>query len=148
MGSGDYQLALSVVFVFMRENTAELVPATPNPKSKHSCWDTHMTSFPQSRMDGRNVPGNRSTVCLGQDSCSEPIRTSRWGNHHNHVLERLHSLETTPNPHEHPVKYYYPYFSEEEIVVPKSFLATHWTQSASSMCGQTTRRWHPNTSST
>ena len=37
MGSGDYQLALSVVFVFMRENTAELVPATPNPKSKHSC---------------------------------------------------------------------------------------------------------------
>lgn len=37
MGSDGYQLALSVVFVFMRENTAELVPAAPNPKSKHSC---------------------------------------------------------------------------------------------------------------
>ena len=140
MGSGGYQLALLVVFVFMRENTGELVPTAPNPKSKHSCWDPHRTSFPQSRMDGRNLPGNRSTVCLGQDSCSEPIRTSRWGNHHNHVLARLHSRETIPNPHKNPVKYYHPYFSEGETVVPKSYLATNWTQSTSSLRGQTTGR--------
>lgn len=128
------------IHAFMRENTAEMVPEAPNPKSKHSCWDAHMTSFPQSRMDGRNFPGNRTVVCLGENSCSEPIRTSRWGNHRNTGLEGLHSLETIPNPHENPVKYYHPYFSEEETVVPKSYLTTNWTQSTSSMCGQTTRR--------
>lgn len=33
--SGDYELPLLVAFVFMRENTAKLVTATPNPKSKY-----------------------------------------------------------------------------------------------------------------
>lgn len=37
MESGDYELALLVAFVFMRENAAKLLAATPDPKSKY-CW--------------------------------------------------------------------------------------------------------------
>lgn len=51
MESGDYELALLDAFVFIRENTAKLPAATTNPKSKYCCWDAHITSFPQSRMD-------------------------------------------------------------------------------------------------
>lgn len=49
--SGDYELPLLVAFVFMRENTAKLVTATPNPKSKYCGWDAYIASFIQSRMD-------------------------------------------------------------------------------------------------
>ena len=35
--SGDYELALFVVFVFMRENKVKLVAATLNLKSKYCC---------------------------------------------------------------------------------------------------------------
>lgn len=35
MESGDYDLALSIAFVFMKEIAAKLVSATPNPKSKY-----------------------------------------------------------------------------------------------------------------
>lgn len=37
MKSRDYELALLVACVFMRENTAKLLAATPNPKSKYCC---------------------------------------------------------------------------------------------------------------
>lgn len=37
MESGDYELALFVVFVSMRENTVKLVAATLNLKSKYCC---------------------------------------------------------------------------------------------------------------
>lgn len=37
METGDYELALFVVFVFMRENTVKLVAATLNLKSKYCC---------------------------------------------------------------------------------------------------------------
>lgn len=51
MEYGDYELALLVAFVFMRETTAKLLVATTNPTSKYCCRDVHITSFLQSRMD-------------------------------------------------------------------------------------------------
>lgn len=63
--SGDYELPLSVAFVFMGENTAKLVAATPNPISKYCCWNAHITSFRQFRMDEAYLPGTKNAVCLG-----------------------------------------------------------------------------------